>query len=422
MNDTYGRGRDFRIKILALMLDNAWMARYGTAIIIPEYFDQTDEEATAKAILTYRERYNGSPRDMVDLKELAGDTSGGLIDEVYEIYHNSDKRLAGDIAIQFAKEQAAKLAILESVDDVKAGNLSKPIQRMVDALKVGDSLLSPGLDPIADADKWLRNYWRDKVATGWTHVDDNLEGGLGGGELGCILAPQNRGKSMGLINLDVAAASIVGGGRNVVHFSHEMYAAQVCKRISARVMFRFPKREDNLNEYAEDLYLAARKLIPGKIRVIDGPQTIRSIEAHIERLIAEDFNPGLIVDDYGDLIIPEKHYSERRFEISASFEALRNIGGKYNVPVWTASQATRASHSKEIITMEDMAEDIGKVSISDVIISLNQTYDEEQANQCRLFMAKVRDAKGRACYSAKFYGDCQAIITTGLVERREKDA
>jgi hypothetical protein len=80
--------------------------------------------------------------------------------------------------------------------------------------------------------------------------------------------------------------------------------------------------------------------------------------------------------------------------------------------------------SKEIITIQDIAEDIGKAAIADVIIALCQTRDEEQMNQCRLFMAKVRDGTKKMMYDAKFYGKSQAIITTGLSKNKdeEKDA
>ena len=74
----------------------------------------------------------------------------------------------------------------------------------------------------------------------------------------------------------------------------------------------------------------------------------------------------------------------------------------------------------EIIIIADVAEDIGKVNTADVVIALCQTKEELDANQCRLFMAKVRDGKKNALISAKFYGDCQSIVTTGYVKARSE--
>jgi hypothetical protein len=407
------------MKVLALMLDNAWMRRVGNVIIKPEYFESDDEEAFAKAILQYRETYGRSPKDPADTIHICGGKHSTFILDVYELYEEGDDLLdlVKDVVIQFAKEQAAKIAILESVEDIKVGNMAKPIERMKSALKVGEELLSPGLDPIRDIDKWLYNYWEDKVRTGLVHVDHVLEGGLNKGEEGIVLAPPNRGKSMMLINIGYGAATI-GSGKHVVHFTHEMSVEQTAKRYAARMLFRFPKPEDNLDEYAEEIVVAARKLLTGKIRIIGGSASTRSIESHLEQLASEDdFELGLIIDDYLDKVYPPKDYADRRFELSALYDWFRNLCEHYQVPGWSASQSGRNSLSKEIITMQDVAEDIGKANIADVIVALCQTYDEVQIDQCRLFMAKVRDAsKKQGLIQAKYYGGSQAIVTTGFID------
>lgn len=423
MADKYAYSRDFRLKILALMLDNIWMARYGTDIILPEYFETEDEETVARAIIEYRTNYKRSPLDPEDLIAMTG--GNGTIDTIYDAYEIAKERetaLAADIAVQFAKEQAAKLAVLESIDDINRGDLKSVRERIKEAMEIGEHLQSPGIDPIRDTDKWLYEYWTNKVRTGWYHVDEALEGGLNASELGILLGPVNRGKSMGLINIAHGAASL-GSGVDVAYISHEMPPPQVARRIAARITFHFAKKEDNLEEYENELVEVARKYIPGRIRVIGGHKmSIDEINNNLERLKAEGFNFGLVVDDYPDLIASTRRYNERRFELSSIYEDFRAMLGEHDVPGWGATQGNRGSLSKEIITMADIAEDIGKAAIADVIIALCQTYEEEQANQCRLFMAKVRDGKKKTLFSAKYYGDSQSIITTGIVKpKKERD-
>lgn len=414
----YDHDREFRLKILALLLDNEWMSKYGDAIIDPNYFERDDETGFAKAVIKYRQKYGRSPVDPYDVIALCDTDISVFVLDMYELV-DEDLSLASDIAIQFAKEQAFKIALLESVDDVRAGKLQEPIERMKKALKIGEDLMSPGIDPIKDIDLWLYDYWSDKTRTGWVHIDKVLQGGMSPGELGTILAPPNRGKSMSLINIGYSIASI-GCGKNVVHFVHEMSKEQTAKRYAARMVFRFPKPSDNLDDYAEEVIETARKLLTGKIRIIDGRKTPTQIEAKLEQL-ADEFDIGVIIDDYPDLIIPEKRYTERRFELSAIYEWYRDMGYKYDVPVWGASQSGRDSLSKEIITMRDIAEDIGKANISDVIIALCQTTDEEQVDQCRLFMAKVRDGENKAMVKAKYYKHNQAIVTTGFVSGKKEE-
>jgi hypothetical protein len=420
---TYSFERKFRLKILALMLDNAWMALYGSSLIEPFYFEQDDEIEIAKAILDYRTAYGRSPVDSDDLTMLAGIEHGQTICTIYDMQEEGNLELAADQVIKFAQEQAAKAAILESVDDINKGDLTSARHRLEEAMKVGENIISPGIDPIADVEKWLYDYWSDKVRTGITHLDEVLDGGLNQGELGVVLAGMNVGKSMALINIGFGAASI-GSGKNVVHFTHEMSVAQVAKRYAARMTFRFPQRDDDLNAYEEELIEAARKLMPGRIRIIGGAEkmTIEQIQGHIDRLIAEDFIPGLIIDDYADLIKPSQRYTEHRFELSANYENLRALSFKY-CPIWSASQTSRAALNKEIVTLADLAEDIGKAAISDVIVALCQTREELESDQCRLYMAKIRDGSKKVpLIQCKFYGGSQAIVSTGYVDKKVDEA
>ena len=411
------------MKIISLLLDNLWMSKYGLGIVKPEYFEQVDEETTVKAILKHREAYGYVPVDTDDLIALAGPECAPLICRVFELMESGDNMVASDTILQFAKEQAVKLAILEGVDDIAKGDLASPMHRMELALKTGDNLLSPGIDPIYDVDKWLYDYGADKVRTGLYHLDLRLKGGLGIGELGVILGPPNRGKSMALVNIGFGAASI-GSRKNVVHFTHEMKKEAVARRYAARMVFRFPSEGDDLNAYEEELMEAARKLCPGKIRIIGGASkmTTGEWEGHMDRLLGEGFEPGLIVDDYFDLMEPPKHYSDRRFELSATYEWGRAMSDKYNCPIWTGTQGNRESLSKEIVGLAQISEDIGKANIADVIVALCQTYEEEQNDQCRLFIAKLRDeSKKDSLIACKFYGKSQAIITTDFVSMVKKE-
>lgn len=419
--DSYPFEREFRLKILSLMLDRPWMSQYGTTIIRPEFFEQDDEEAAAKVIVEYWTSYKACPTSISDLRTLSGKTDvSEILEQLYEITP-SEKKLASDKALQWAREQAAKIAILDSVDDISKGNLQNTIVRMKEALKVGENLQEVGIEVVKDVDKWLYELWLHKIRTGWYHVDSVLDGGLGAGELGIILAPMNAGKSMSLINIGFGAASI-GSNCNVVHFTHEMSQEITAKRYAARTVFKFPMRDENLEDYEESLKRAAARILTGKIKVIGMRScNMERIDSQLERLIDEGFKFDLIIDDYPDLVSSTRHYTEKRFELSEVYKEFRDIGGKYGVPVWGASQSGRSSLSKEIITIQDIAEDIGKAAIADVIIALCQTRDEEQMNACRLFMAKVRDGAKKMMFDAKFYGKSQAIITTGISKNKDKE-
>jgi replicative DNA helicase len=426
MTNQYEFDRNFRVKILACLLDPVWYSTY-TSIIKPEYFPNEDESDFVTAVDKYHEQYSRIPSDPYDLEILAtSPDSIELMHTVFDTYEQQDLFLAGDKAIEFAKQQAVKLAILQSVDDIDTGDLSQIVDRMKEALEVGTEIDSLGLDPYVDVDKWLYDYWKDKIKTGWMHIDGALEGGLAPGELGVILSPQNRGKSMSLINIGFGAAAI-GSGKNVVHITHEMSVAQTAKRYAARTIFRFPRFDDDLDDYSDELYKAAHRLVTGSIRIIGSKDVTKNIShmgvsdirAKLCKLQDSGFKIDLLIDDYADLLKPSRKFSDRRFELSDIYQALRELAKEFECPVWTASQSRRSSHTKEIITMEDIAEDINKVSIADVVISLCQTKEEKDSDQCRLFTAKVRDGISGMTFGAKFYPKQQAIITTGWVKKEE---
>ena len=61
--NVYDFHRELRLKILALCLDDSWMAKFGDALIKPNYFEQDDEAAFCNAVQIYRQKFIKSPKD-----------------------------------------------------------------------------------------------------------------------------------------------------------------------------------------------------------------------------------------------------------------------------------------------------------------------------------------------------------------------
>jgi len=137
--DIYPYDREFRLKILSLMLDRQWMSQFGTTVIRPEFFEMDDEEAVSKVVIKYWVDYKACPTSINDLEVMLEGKHRKLLEILYDI-PLSEKKLAGDRALQWAKEQAAKVAILDSVDDINKGDLQKVIVKIKDALKVGEDI------------------------------------------------------------------------------------------------------------------------------------------------------------------------------------------------------------------------------------------------------------------------------------------
>lgn len=395
------------------------MARFG-ALMRPDYFDSKDEYDVASCILEYWMTYKHPPEEADDVILLLGTDGAKYRDLVYSIFLGLQEwnlTLVSDMLVKFAREQSAKLAVLNSLDDVEKGNLESVVERLRRAMMVGREIVYRGLNLKADADTWLDAAQVEKVPTGLIHLDIAMDGGLAAGELGIILAPPNYGKSMMLVNIGYGAIGPTSG-INIVHFTFEISDVVVAKRYGARMTFRFPPRHGDLEEYKRDFIRVADMMAPGEvqiIRVAGADLTVNRLRHHLDILVDEGFDAGMIIVDYGDLMDPIQRRRDRWIELGDIYKDLRELGVDYDCPVWTASQTGRHALNKEVITMSDLAESFKKASIGDAIVALCQTLDEERANQCRLFLAKLRDGKSRAMIRAKFYKEQQAIISTGFV-------
>lgn len=406
--------RRFRLKILACMLKPRLISKYGN-IIRPEYFERKDEYDTVKHLAAFWEVYKHPPEED-DLIDLVGRDHLDLIHSIYLGVDDWDLEYVSDKIVQFAREQAAKMAVLESLNDVESGDLSSVMDRLKAAMSVGQDIEDTGLDIKRDVAKWLRSVQEEKIATGMIHLDIAMEGGLGVGELGIFLAPPNYGKSMALINVGYGAVGPISA-KNVVHFSYEMNANVIAKRYAARMLFRFPKRSDDPDEYESEFNRWSKVFMPGEIRALWGTGDVNGLRSRLNVLVDSGFEPELIIVDSGDAMDPVRPRPQQWIELGDIYKALRELGFEFKCPVWTASQTRRGALGKEVITMEDLGESFRKAAIADAIVAICQTEEEESNDRCRLFLAKLRDGKSRTMIHAKYFKEQQALITIGFARK-----
>ena len=389
MSDYISASPGFRESVLALLLFTDWVQRYGT-IIQPEYFPSKDEQNLVEWVNWYYSEYNTLPSDS-DLDNEFGENE--LLDNVYAVQDDRMDHTA-DVAMDFARVQAMKIAVLDCVDDINDGHLERIMPRIQTAMAVGTDSLSFGYDFIDDVNDWMYDEVHGKrYPTGWTTVDAILEGGLVGGEYGLIMAPTGRGKSMALVNIGFAMAGILAAA-NVLHITYEMPASKVLKRYAIRATGFAVPRGSGQKEYIKKLKEQANAKIRAKVRVVKPEdRTVDGIRRIINGLAFQGFEVEALIADYPDIMTPTRTRKEKRFELGDITRELRQVGEDFNIPVWGATQAGRQALYKEVITVSDISEAIDKANVSDIIIAMCQTRDEEKMKQGRLFLAKVRDSE-----------------------------
>lgn len=299
-----------------------------------------------------------------------------------------------DLAVSWAQRTSLKRAALQIMADVDTDytNVTDLYALVDDARKVGLDLGGLGtvyLDTLGDRLTHFEDEHLDKVPTGFDLLDEFLGGGLEVGELGCILAPPARGKTMTLVN--IGCASVVAG-EAVFHYSCEMKEKKIAKRYDKR--FSLQTKDDIIarKEQVEELI---RRALATSLIIKDYPTktiNVANIREHLDMTTSIlEVKPALIIVDYLDLLMSVERFRDKRDRLAAVCEDLRGLAGELEVPLWTATQTNRAAVDKRIITIEDLAESFEKAAISDVIIAICQTKAEKASGSARFFVAKNRD-------------------------------
>lgn len=299
-----------------------------------------------------------------------------------------------DTALDFCKKQKLKEALIKSVDLIKSSSFDEVSKVIDDALKLGsDNTL--GYDYLADFEARFLKKARAPVSTGWADIDDIAKGGLGKGELGVVVAPTGAGKSMVLVHL---GAQAVQAGLNVLHYTLELGDTIVASRYDAAITGVELK---NLTIFKEKIYDEIKE-IPGRLIVKEYPTrsaSIQTIKNHVEKLKRRDFEPDMIIVDYGDLIRPENsRKDEKRHQLETIYEELRGIAQMCECPLWTASQTNRSGLNAEVITMESISEAFNKCFVADFIFTVSRTVEDKNTNQGRIFIAKNRNGPDGLVY------------------------
>jgi len=243
----------------------------------------------------------------------------------------------------------------------------------------------------ADTDYWS-DIFSGRVPTGFPQLDDALGGGLGRGELGVVIGAWGGGKTTFLINLGAVAML---GGLSVLHVSMELSQWQVLLRYDMRLTGETRESLQKNGKYI----VGARKLVSrsgGSLALLDMSHAVMT-PAMLESTLEGMDKVDLVLVDYADLMKADRYLQGfgsngdigRRFELGEIYRELRRIAAALDLPVWTASQATREAGKKGVFTASDVGEDISKMHTADVGLCLLQPMEGEMM----LLLDKTRMGK-----------------------------
>jgi hypothetical protein len=386
-------GHTFQTKVISSLISDRGFLQQTSDLLEPAYFESQANNWLVDKILKYHNQYKSAPTPEVfksllvpvEDKLLRTSIVDGL-KEAFRLQNSPDLEYVKNETIEFCKNQKMKVAILESVDLLKAGKFDSIKKKVDSALKAG-------------ADKDVGHEYKDQIeerysegarsciATNWDVINDIMSGGLAGGELGVVVAPAGGGKSWGLINV---AANAVKQGKTVIYYTLELNAFYVGRRIDA--YFTKIPFQNLQEEHSRERIQEVMEGLTGNLIIKYYPTrtaSITTITSHIEKCISQGKKPDMIVLDYADLIRPSKA-GDKRLELNDIYEDLRGVAGEYDIPIWTASQANRSATEEDVIEGNKVSESYNKVMVCDFIMSLSRKLNDKIGGTGRWHIIKNR--------------------------------
>ena len=406
-------GQSFQAKVISALLTDVRMMDTLCEIIDKKFFESDANKWIVQEIKDYYDEYKKEPTLDVFKGQVSKLDNPSLkkavveqLKTVYTQIGQDDFEYVKNEFTSFCINQNMKNVILQSVDLLKSGNYDR-IKDLVDkAMKVGvESDL--GMDYLLDFEERFSETGRETVSTGWDCIDDIMDGGIGPGELGVVVAPSGVGKTWALAALGAAA---VRAGKTVVHYTLELSQHYVGLRYDT-VFTHIPS--SNLKEKKEEV-LSKLKRLPGKLKVKYYPPkgaSSKTIQLHIEKMIAAGNKPDLIIVDYADLLLSHSNKTDSTYaEQGGVYIDLRGMSGELQIPIWTASQTNRSAIDSEVIEADKIADSYAKVMNADFIMSLSRKAKDKLNNTARVHIMKNRFGQDGITFPTKM------DTTTGTIE------
>jgi replicative DNA helicase len=406
-------GSEFQIKCISgLVSDKTFIERISD-ILEPDSFETDAHKFIVKETISYFLQYKDLPTlavfkvkvDSIE-NELLKQSVVEQLRLVYQKISDTDLKYIKEQFLEFCKNQKIKNAIMESVDHLKSGQYDK-IKHVVDlAMKAGMER-NIGHEYMVDIEKRMSMMARKTVKTNWTEVDNIMDGGLAGGELGIITACAGSGKSWVLAKM---GAEAMRQGKNVLHYTLELNENYVGLRYDACFTgIDFQNIRNNID-------IVKKKIaeVPGKLIIKYFPiKTVsaHSLKLHAERIQTLGTKVDMIIVDYADILRPSQ--SERNSnsysEAGGIYEELRGVAGELQVPIWSASQSNRAAMDEDIIQANNISDSYRKIMTADFVMSLSRKMSDKQANTARFHVIKNRFGPDGITFPSRMNAGCGDI-------------
>jgi replicative DNA helicase len=236
-----------------------------------------------------------------------------------------------------------------------------------------------------------------KIKTGLEIIDDNITMLKGTSYLMTIMGTSGVGKSIMSINVGVNA---IHSECKIAHFVFENTATQTLDRYDSRILklpyyyirdFQWNKADLKL---AENLMKRMAKKKAKHLKVIHAPidtVSIIDIEGLLRDLeISEGWTPDMIIYDSLDHMLPSQTMESFRLSVKRTYSDAKRQSEIRGIPVVSTTHA-KASAKGTKVRQESFSESYDKPRLSDIMITISQSIEQEDDRQAEIWLDKNRD-------------------------------
>jgi len=398
--------------------------KYGETIIEvldSKYFDNNSFKFIMENIKELYTLYNKVPGYEMIINRIMAESGNpdyakvhiDSIDGIRET--KNDNEYVKDKALNFCKQQHLRRTIKTVNDIIENGDFEEyeKIEELIQkSLQVGSS--SDEVEDIFDnIEDVLEKDFRHPIPLGVNGLDSLLNGGLGYGELGVVLAPTGTGKTTLLTKF---ANTAYNHGYHVLQIFFEDNLINIKRKhytiwTELSIDDQIKNREATLEmvREANDRSAGSLKLL----KLPNGETTVGDIKSYVRKLNSEGKKIDVLIIDYIDCLTTDKSVTGEEWKSDgAIIRGLEGMCSEFNMAVWTATQGNRGSISSEVVTADQMGGSIKKAQSAHVVISVGKTLEQKENNLGTLTLIKSRIGRDGVVFNnCKFDNEFLVIDT-----------
>ena len=249
------------------------------------------------------------------------------------------------------------------------------------------------------------------------HMDRAIGGGVANGETLVLLAPSGVGKTSTLCWIGAQMAKV---GEHVLHISCEDHKHKVFGRYDSSLteldkcgLVKHPAR-----------VMAARHALPGKVSVQDWSS--RSVKASMMRSLVMRMRANgqpvtAVMLDYLGKMEPDSKIFDGFRPFGKVTQEVRRVASELNFKLVTGWQTNKGGFSANILSVDDVADDIGVYRETDHMWGINQTIEQGKNHRATFNVIKTRDGTYKPTVICHADFDRMVIRPTELDSQEEPD-